>query len=150
MLQAVAVALDCLCSKVTAGSELLCGGLLAASLDGQQLAAAITAHLARPAIPGAEELHGGLCVAAGLCFARAELMLHGSPEALRAKAVTVQSAVWRFREFWSVMLDGVPAGCPLPVAALSDMPLEAPRLLQASRPAIVPRRAALAAEDCQC
>ena len=77
-LQAIRMALDRLCDEVEVGSELLCSGLPAASLDGRPLAAAITAHLARPSIPEARALLGGLCEAAGLCLARAKL------EALRS------------------------------------------------------------------
>ena len=79
------MALGGLHAEVTVGSELLCDGLPAASL-GQLLAAAITAHLARLAIPAVAELLAGLCAAVGLCLVRAELVSRGQIEALRAQA----------------------------------------------------------------
>ena len=87
------MALDRLHTEVTVGSELLYDGLPAAPLDGQPLAAAITAHLACPAIPAAEELLAGLCAAVGLCLVCAELVSHGPIGALWTQAPAVQSAV---------------------------------------------------------
>ena len=66
-----AASLNALLALVTEGSEKLYDGLSAWSLDGQALAVAITAHLARPAIPSARTLFRGLCAAAGLCLDRA-------------------------------------------------------------------------------
>ena len=91
------------------GSELPYDGLPAMSLDGQPLAqaAATATHLACPAIPRVEGLPAELCVAAGLCLARAELEAGG--HAYRRLADTG-------RFFWRIMPDALPASCRLPLS----------------------------------
>ena len=56
----VTASLDVLFDGVMKGSGKLYDGLPALSLDGQALATAITAHLARPAIPPPRVLLRGL------------------------------------------------------------------------------------------
>ena len=74
-------------------------------------------------------------------------MLRGSIEALRAKAVAVQSAVSWSREFWRTMLDGLPAGCRLP---LSNVPLEASRSTASTKAGLYTWASRPAAKHCQC
>ena len=114
--QDVCKALGDLLTEVAAGSELLYNGLLASSLDGQPLATAIEAHLARPAIPAAKELLRGLRIAAGLCLEHAGCALRKQVEALRGQAAAVQAAVVRSQGFWRAMLDGLPEGCRRPLS----------------------------------
>ena len=59
----VTASLNTLFDSITKGSEKLHDGLPALSLDGQALAVAITANLARPAIP--RTLLRGLCMCCG-------------------------------------------------------------------------------------
>ena len=117
------------------GSELLYDGLPASSLDRQPLAAAITAHLAHPAIPAAGGLLAGLCAAAGLCVGRAGHALREQIGALRAQAVAVQSAVVRSREI--LACDARWAASGLPPATPRDVQLETTYSLQTSRTAAV-------------
>ena len=73
---------------------------------------------AHPAIPAAEELLAGLCTAAGLCLAHAELELSGQIGVLQMQAAVVQSAVARSRAFWRGMLNDLPAACRLPLSMM--------------------------------
>lgn len=109
--------LDDLFAKVAAGSELLYDGLPASSLDGQPLAVAIEAHLARPAIPAAAELLRGLCTAVGLCLERAGCTLHQQIAALQEQAATLQAEVERSQRFWRAMLSELPDGCRRPLSS---------------------------------
>ena len=116
--QDVRKTLGSMLTEVAVGSELLYHGLPASSLDGQPLAIAIEAHLARPAIPAATELFHGLCAAAGLCLERAGCALRKQVKALREQAAAVQAAVERSWSFWRTTLDGVPKGCRRPLSLL--------------------------------
>ena len=86
-------------------------------LDGQPLAIAIEAHLARPAIPAATELLRGLCAAAGLCLERAGCALRKQVKALREQAAAVQAAMERSQSFWRTMLGRLPEGCRRPLSS---------------------------------
>ena len=132
-MQDVHKALDNLLTEVAVGSELLCDGLSASSLDRQPLAVAIEADLARPAIPAAMELLRGLCTAAGLWLECAGCALHKQVEALREHAAAVQTVSRLLAH------DARQAARRMPPAALFVLPLATPRSLQASRPAAVPR-----------
>ena len=81
-LKEVTASLKVLFDGVPNRSEKLYDGLPALSLDGQALAAAITAHLARPAIPSPRTLLRGLCAAAGLCMERATDALRATIDGL--------------------------------------------------------------------
>ena len=149
------MALDRLHTEVTVGSELLYDGLPAAPLDGQPLAAAITAHLACPAIPAAEELLAGLCAAVGLCLVCAELvsslcrMGRSGPCGHRLLRCSGQC---RGPGISGVRCLTASAGCRLPRSQAMTcrwQAMAAPQPLSASR-AAVPGQAAMATEDCQC
>ena len=114
--QDVGEQLDALLAEVAAGSELLYDGLPASSLDRQPLALAIGAHLARPAIPTAVKLLGGLCTTVGLCMGRAGRTLRQLTEALQKQAAMTQTAVERSQCFWCAMLDELPDRCRQPLS----------------------------------
>ena len=113
----VSKSLDILLAGVTEGSGKLYDGLPASSLDGQVPAVAITAHLARPAIPLAPALLRGLCAAAGLCLDRATGALRENNTGLQRQAAAIGEAVERSRSFWRAMLDGLPEGCHAPLSS---------------------------------
>ena len=106
--------LNVLFGSVTKGSGKLYDGLPALSLDGQVLAAAITAHLARLAIPAPRALRRGLCAAAGLCMKRAAGVLCTKTEGLRTQAGAIGAAVEQ--SSWCVMRNGLPEGCRAPLS----------------------------------
>ena len=102
--------------SITKGSKKLYDGLPALSLDGQALAAAIIAHLARPAIPSPRALLRGLCAAAGRCMERATGTLCATLDGLLPQAEAIGMVVERSQSFWRLMLDGLPEGCRAPLS----------------------------------
>ena len=111
----VTASLNVLFDGVMKGSEKLYDGLPALSLDGQALATAITAHLARPAIPSPRTLLRGLCAAVGLCMERATGALRAAIDDLLPRAEAIGAAMERSQSFWRTMLDGLPEGCHAPL-----------------------------------
>ena len=87
---------------------------------------------------------------ASACVRRARsCCVLGLIKAVRAKAVAVQSAVSRSRKFRSAMLDGLPAGCRMPLSVTCHWKHRAYCKHQGRR-LYLGGRPALAAKDCQC
>ena len=95
--------LNVLFDGVTKESGMLYDGLPALSLDGQALAAVITAHLARPAIPPPRVLLRGLYTAAGLCMERATGALRAAIDGLLPRAEAIGAAMERSQSFRRTM-----------------------------------------------